>query len=251
MLELKNITVKNGDREIISNASFEIKKGEITVLLGKNGCGKTTLLSCVTGLKKYNGQILYANTDIRKMKSTDRAKRIAILPQILPETALTVESLASLGRNPYVGSAGILSSTDKQAVHEALDASKMTAMAKRAVNSLSGGERQRAFFSMIIAQDAPLILLDEPTAFLDHAARREMYSLLQRLVREKGKTVLAVMHELSEAILLADNLIILDDGRITAAGTRDEILSGKIIEKTFSVKCFECTENGEKRIFFS
>lgn len=247
MIAFEDLSVKKGRQTILRNTNFALRRGTITALIGKNGSGKSTLLSCVNRLCPYEGAIRLEARDIATFTPLERAKKIALLPQILPATELTVFALVSLGRLPYTGSMGRLSDTDRKKIAEALSLTDMTAFASRPCHTLSGGERQRAFLAMMLAQDAELLLLDEPTAFLDTDAANGLYHILSDLVQNHGKTVLAVMHDLSAAIHLADDIAILDGGSLAFFGTAEECLAVHAIERIFSVTA----HHTDQRVFFA
>lgn len=251
MLEFNNITVRKQGRDLISDVSFKVKKGRITALVGKNGSGKSTLIGCVTGVNKYSGKITLSSKDISDIPSRERARIAAVLGQMMPETALSVRSLVSLGRNPYVGSMGGLSDEDRKAVDRVLVLTDTAVFAERCVNTLSGGEKRRVFLALLLAQETPLIILDEPTAYLDSSSVRSICELIKMLRDEYGKTVLTVIHDLAAAVSLADDIAILSEGYLTAYGDKNEILRSESIEKTFEVRRFEVIDGDEKRIFFS
>lgn len=236
MLEFKRISVTRKGRPVLNDVSFTVPEKSITVLLGKNGCGKSTLLECVTGQVRYSGAITLNGTDISSFNRRALAKEIAVLPQTLNATSLSVESLVSLGRYAHTGSTGILTVQDKSKIASAMSITGIADYRTRACNELSGGERQKAYLAMILAQDTPYILLDEPTTFLDTSYRRETYDLMRSLVSDHGKTLFIVMHDLSEAVALADNICVLDDGRSEFDGSVAEFLSGDIYERLFGVK---------------
>ena len=247
MLEFKNIKVNRGKRSILQGISFALSKSGITVLLGKNGSGKSTLLDAVTGQVKYSGSITLDGREVSKMPSRSRASEIALLPQTLPETSLTVRDLVSLGRYAYTGSIGVLSEEELYHISSAIRTTGLTNLADRPCNELSGGERQKAYFAMILAQNSTYLLLDEPTTYLDISYRREMYSLMHMLAVDHGKSLLVVMHDLSEAVALADRICVLDGGRVAFTGTRDEFLAGNIYENVFGVKQYKADD----KIFFA
>lgn len=250
MLEFKNVSVTVHKKSILSNVSFSAKEGRITALIGKNGSGKTTLLGCASGMRRYSGEIFISGRGLREMRTVERAKKAAFLPQMMPETALSVRSLVSLGRNPYVGSMGSLSDKDKAAVREAMRLTDTEIFADRGVNTLSGGEKRRAFIAMLLAQEAPLLILDEPTSYLDAASVRQLGDLLRNISAKEGKTILTVMHDLSEAVSLADDIAVMDGGKIIFYGTRSELLQSKVIEETFGVTRTFASLDGKERIFF-
>lgn len=247
MLEFKNISVTRGKKRVINNVSFPVKNSSITVLLGKNGSGKSTLLDTVTSQVKYSGSVLLDERDVNLIPSRERAKVISLLPQSLPETPLTVYDLASLGRFPHTGSLGVMSEEDRKFVSDSLSLTGMSDYANRPCNELSGGERQKAYLAMTLAQNSPYILLDEPTTYLDITYRKEMYELLKLLVKEHGKSLLVVMHDLNEAAALADFVCVLNEGDLSFYGETKEFLRENVAEKLFGVKKYI---SGDK-VFFT
>jgi len=247
MLQIEHLSVTRGKRTVLSDICFSPRQGKITALLGKNGSGKTTLLSCVNRLCPYSGEILLNGSSLSRLSPRERARCVAIFPQILPETSFSVLELARLGRNPYVGPDGRLSPGDEEAVVRAMALADVSDLAHRPCHTLSGGERQRAFLALLLAQDSPVFLLDEPSTFLDADAARALYALLERLAREHGKTVVAVMHDLSTAVALADDILLLDGGRVAFSGDVQGCLASGILESVFSVSAHRC-EDGS--VFF-
>ena len=197
MLEFDRVSVDHRGKTILHEVSFSLRPHRITVLLGRNGSGKSTLIRCVNGLQRHTGEIRLDGVSLALTPPRERARKIGILPQILPETALTVRALAALGRNPYVDAAGRLSPEDRRMVAEALRASGMEDFADRSLRELSGGERQRAFLAMLLAQNTRILLMDEPTTYLDVDARRELRDLIRTLARKQKKTLLVVLHDLN------------------------------------------------------
>ncbi|MBQ6947120.1 MAG: ABC transporter ATP-binding protein [Clostridia bacterium] len=242
MLKFQQVTVRQGKNDIVKDISFTVHKGKITVLLGKNGSGKTTLLRAANGLLRYEGQIVL---DGHPLPMTGRARLAAFLPQILPETDLSVREVVSLGRHPYTGLFGKLSREDEAIVDRVMEQMSLRDFATRRTGSLSGGERQRVFLAQLLAQQTPLLVLDEPTAFMDPDAAAALDQLCNRL-RTQGKTVLAVMHDLGRAVALADHIVVLDEGRVAFEGSREDCLDRAILEHTFGVRRVAA----EQRIFF-
>ena len=239
MLEFKNVTIDIHRKNIVKDINITVKRGEITVLLGKNGSGKSTLLRAANGLLKYDGEILLDGRQLGTLSSKERAQKVAFLPQILPSTAMTVRQLVQLGRHPYSGPLGVLSSEDIEAVERALAGAEVAELAERAVNTLSGGERQRAFVAMLLAQQTPLLIMDEPTTYMDISAKKDLERLCRKLAAE-GKTLLLVLHDLSEAVRLADNMVLLYDASVRFEGARQDCLEQNILEKTFDVERRKC-----------
>ena len=250
MLEFKNVTVKKSGKVLIDNISFSAEKGKITAIIGKNGSGKSTLVGCLSSANKYSGSILIEGKDISKLTLRERARLVAILPQIMPQNDFSIRSLVQLGRNPYVGGMGILSKEDRLAAENALEITNMVQFAERSFSTLSGGEKKRAFIAMLLAQETPIIVLDEPMAHLDPASASEISSLLSHLAKDLGKTLLMVMHELSDAIELSHRIALISGGGLAEFGNSEHFLKNKIIEKYFYLRRFEGTNGEEKRIFF-
>ncbi len=254
MLTFSHITVVRGGKNIVNDVSFSLPKGEITVLLGKNGTGKSTLLGCVNGTVPYTGQISYTEISgttipLTALSPRERAKRISLLPQFLPDTSMTVYDLVSLGRTPYTGYR--LAKNDHAQITKAIERTVIANLANRCVNTLSGGEKQRAYLAMLLAQDTPMLLLDEPGTYLDADARRELYALLASLTEpgEKGgKTILTIMHDLSEAVALGANGVVLRDGQCVFAGSMTDCMESGILEQTFGVQKYVAEK--ENRIFY-
>lgn len=234
-LEFQNVGIAYGGKPVLERVSFAVEGG-ITVVLGRNGAGKTSLLRCLTGEKRdFTGSILLGGTEVRAIHPHRRAKLLGYLPQELPQPRVTVEELVAYGRSPYLSLTGKMTEADRNAVETAIALTGMAAFSRRLVDSLSGGERQKAFLAMALAQDTPLLVLDEPTAQLDAVARMEFCRLLQRLNAETGKTFLAVMHELPEALLLADRLAVLHGNGLAFTGTPQEALTQSVPQSCFGI----------------
>lgn len=246
MLTFENLSVSFGDRQILDRVSFALPPGKITVLLGQNGVGKSTLLRCVNGLCPYSGRILLDGTPLSTQSERARARQIGILPQVLPSTNFTVQTLVELGRNPYIGTTGRLSDMDRAQVANAMDTAKVQAFAHRSVDTLSGGERSRVFFAMLLSQDPAVFLLDEPFAALDAPSQKQFCALLRSLTENNGKTILLILHDLTEAVEIADHVVILQEGAVSFVGSREDCLAEGAIEKAFAVRRYVC----EDVIFF-
>ncbi len=251
MLEFRNVSMKIGMKTILDSVSFSVKKGRITALIGKNGSGKSSLLNLANGLGKYDGEILLCGKDIKKYKGKEKAKLSAFLPQIMPDTSLSVYSLVSLGRSPYTGGMGILSHDDKEAVRCAMALTNTEELAWRSLSTLSGGEKRRVFLALLLAQETPLIILDEPTAYLDLSYSAELCALLRELCTKHGKTVLVVMHEIAVAIELCDDAVLLEGGKQVFYGKKEELIGTDIIENVFGVKKYTAYNGKKSKIFFS
>ena len=247
MLEFDRVCVAHRGKAILNEVSFALRPHRITALLGRNGSGKSTLIGCVNGLTRYTGEIRLDGVSLALTPPRERARKIGILPQILPETALRVGALAALGRNPYVDAAGRLSPEDRRMVSGALRAAGMEEFAGRSLKELSGGERQRAFLAMLLAQNTRILLMDEPTTYLDVDARRELRQLIRTLAQKQKKTLLVVLHDLNEAVELADDVVILQDGVIRFCGDVQTCLNARALEDCFHVTRRDCLGGG---VFF-
>lgn len=235
MLKCEHISVTLGNNTILRDISFHLKPGSFTALVGKNGSGKSTLASCLRSQLPYSGAITLDGQNIRSIPRRALAQRIASLPQAVPCPEVTVEELAGFGRNPYLGLNRRFSDADKAAVANALRRTQMDAFSQRYLSSLSGGERQRAFLAMVLAQETDILVLDEPTTYLDIGAEAAFIRLLSQLPRE-GKTLLVILHNLSLAVKYANDLIVLDGGRCRFSGTKEDCLTQGVLEDVFDAR---------------
>lgn len=244
-LQFENITAAYRKKTVLSGVSFCVPEGSITVLAGKNGAGKSTLLRCLTGEKNdYTGTILLDGKDIRSTDRETRVRRIACLPQVLPAPHVTVRELVAFGRTPYMPLSGKLSQQDRAAVADAMEQAEVADLGDCFVDTLSGGQRKKAFLAMTLAQDTPIVVLDEPTAHLDLSSRFSLLALIHRLGKQTGKTFLIVLHELPEVLPYADRIIVLENSCKVFDGTPDDCLAGKIPDKHFGIRISGDKETG-------
>lgn len=238
-LHAEHLRLAYDDLTIIENLSVTIPNGEITVLVGANGCGKSTLLRGISRLLKPKaGNVILDGQDIWKMPTKKLAQQLGILPQspTAPE-GLTVHELVSQGRYPHQSWLQQWSAEDERVTHEALEITDMLAFSDRAVDTLSGGQRQRAWIAMTLAQDSDLILLDEPTTYLDLAYQIDVLDLLHDLNVKRGKTIVMVLHDLNHACRYADHLIALKSGNIITEGEPGEVITEEIVQAVFGIEC--------------
>lgn len=224
---------------IINGMSLTIPDGQITVLVGPNGCGKSTLLRGLSRLlKPRNGSVTLNGNDIWKLPTKELAKQLGILPQgpVAPE-GLTVHELVAQGRYPHQSWLQQWSAEDERITLDALEITGITEFADRPVDTLSGGQRQRAWIAMTLAQDSDLILLDEPTTFLDLAYQIEVLDLLHELNVERGKTIVMVLHDLNHACRYADYLIAVRKGEVVAQGAPETVVTEQLVQSVFSIDC--------------
>lgn len=235
-LTVEGLWAAYGRRSVLEDVSFTAPAGAVTAVIGRNGAGKSTLAACVMGEKRdYRGRIAVDGRDVRAMPAGERARLLAYLPQSAPRPHVTVRELAAFGRTPYTGLSGRLSPADRQAADRALEAVGLTALAGAYVDRLSGGERKKAFFAMTLAQDTPVVLLDEPTAHLDVVSRFDFMDLLDRLKDQTGKTFLVVMHELPEVLRCAGGIVALHDRRVVFQGEAAACLAQEVPQRVFGV----------------
>ncbi|EID73776.1 MULTISPECIES: ABC transporter ATP-binding protein [Rhodococcus] len=233
-----NLSLGYGDRVIVDNLDLEVRTGVITTVIGPNGCGKSTLLRALGRLlKPRNGSVLLDGKAIGSMRTKDVARTLGMLPQapLAPE-GLTVADLVARGRHPHQSWLRQWSSDDEGEVAEALALTGVSDLADRPVDQLSGGQRQRAWISMALAQGTDILLLDEPTTYLDLAHSIEVLDLVDRMHEELGRTVVMVLHDLNLAIRYSDQLIVMRDGTIVAAGAPKDIISAELLLEVFGLE---------------
>ncbi|QYB04206.1 ABC transporter ATP-binding protein [Rhodococcus sp. USK10] len=233
-----NLSLGYGDRVIVDHLNLEVRTGVITTVIGPNGCGKSTLLRALGRLlKPRNGSVLLDGKAIGSMRTKDVARTLGMLPQapVAPE-GLTVADLVARGRHPHQSWLRQWSSDDEGEVAEALALTGVSDLADRPVDQLSGGQRQRAWISMALAQGTDILLLDEPTTYLDLAHSVEVLDLVDRMHEELGRTVVMVLHDLNLAIRYSDQLIVMRDGTVVASGAPKDIISAELLLEVFGLE---------------
>lgn len=238
-IHARSLTLAYENATIITNLSVSIPDGEVTALVGPNGCGKSTLLRGISRLLKPRvGTVTLSAQDIWKLPTKELAKRLGILPQgpVAPE-GLTVHELVAQGRYPHQSWFQQWSPEDERITADALEITGIVEFADRPVDTLSGGQRQRAWIAMTLAQDSDVILLDEPTTFLDLAYQIDVLDLLHGLNRERGKTIVMVLHDLNQACRYADHLIAVKAGQVVAQGTPESVVDTELVSQVFGLDC--------------
>lgn len=236
-IEVKNLSIAYDESLIVDNLNVRIPEGKITTIIGPNGCGKSTILKSLGRIMKpQNGMIYINGDDIRELSTKEIAKRMAVLPQS-PQSpnGLTVGELVAYGRYPHQKGFGNLTPEDKKIVSWALDATKISAFENRPVDTLSGGQRQRVWIAMALAQQTSLILLDEPTTYLDLSHQLEILELLYDLNKKQGSTIVMVIHDLNLAARFADYMIAISSGEIISSGRPDDVMNSSVLKKTFNI----------------
>jgi iron complex transport system ATP-binding protein len=236
-LQVLDITAGYGDGDILHGVNLDIPDGLVTILIGANGSGKSTLLKAMARiLKPSGGAVLLDGKDIHTESTKSVAVRLGLLPQgpVAPE-GLTVRELVSQGRFPHQTLLRQWSRADEDAVEGAMAVAGVSAFAERPVDTLSGGQRQRCWIAMVLAQETDLILLDEPTTFLDLKVQVDLMELLTGLAHDTGRTLVVVMHELSLAAAYADHLVMMKDGRIVCTGAPDTVFTAERLKQVFDL----------------
>lgn len=236
VLEAENLTL-GYDRPVVQNLSLRLPAGKVTAIIGPNGCGKSTLLRGLARLARpARGRVLLDGQDINRLPTRDVARRLALLPQspVLPD-GIAVGDLVARGRAPWRGLLGAWTAADEAARSRALARTGLTALADRPLSALSGGQRQRAWIALVLAQETGLLLLDEPTTWLDLAHQLEVLGLLRTLNREAGRTVVAVLHDLGLAARFADHVVLMRGGTVLAEGPAAQVITPDSLQAAFGL----------------
>nr|WP_231715376.1 ABC transporter ATP-binding protein [Arthrobacter gengyunqii] len=236
-MNIENLTLGYGDRTVIDALDLVVPAGKVTAIIGANACGKSTLLRSMSRLlAPRSGHVLLDGKAVHSIPAKQLARTLGLLPQspIAPE-GITVADLVGRGRHPHQGIFARWSKDDDAAVAAALDATETAALADRAVDELSGGQRQRVWIAMALAQQTDLLLLDEPTTFLDVSHQIEVLDLLTDLNRSRGTTIVMVLHDLNLAARYADHLVAVADGKLHAAGRPEDVLTEATVRIVFGM----------------
>jgi iron complex transport system ATP-binding protein len=233
-LDVDGLDVRLGGQQILRDVTFDVEAGSWVCAIGPNGAGKTTLLHAVAGLVPFEGRVGLWGRELGAYRRRERARLVALVPQqpVIPE-GVTAEDYVFLGRTPYLGVLGTEQRADLVAVERALDRLEVAWAAERRLDTLSGGELQRVVLARALAQEAPLLLLDEPTTGLDLGHQIRVLELVDELRREHGLTVLSTMHDLTLAGRFADRFALLSRGRLVSKGSRGAVLDAAVILEHF------------------
>lgn len=248
-LSFRGLSVSLGERAVFDGFDLDISRGRITGVIGPNGCGKSTLLRVADALLAPSaGEVLLAGESLQAMDARSRARGLALLPQVHRTPSMTVRDLVACGRYARMGVFGRMRREDWEVVDEALEFMGLQALAEVNARRLSGGERQRAFVAMALAQQAGVLMLDEPTTYLDVRASLELMALVRRLVAERGITAVVVLHDLDLALRSCDELVVLapDAGleptRLVAQASPEKVIAAGALERAFGVRT--CVNEG-------
>ena len=245
-MEGKNICFSYGDTPVIWDLDFQIKKGKITTVIGANGCGKSTLFQLLTkSLIPKSGQIFLYGRDVKTIHPREFAKRVAIVHQYhsAPDD-MTVEQLVSLGRTPFLH-CGCRNKKDDEIIQWAMEVTEVKGFAHREISRLSGGQRQRVWIALSLAQNTNILLLDEPTTYLDIRYQIEILELIRRLNKEYGMTIVMVLHDLNQAIHYSDEVIGLKDGTVAMKGNPNQVITQESLQEIYGIR-LRVTQVGEE-----
>lgn len=235
----ENLALAYRDKPVVAGLSVAVPDGKVTVIIGPNACGKSTLLRALARLlKPKRGSVLLDGEEILRLPTREVARRLGLLPQtpIAPQ-GIIVSDLVSRGRTPHQSAFQQWSEADEKAVLDALEATGTLDLADRRVEDLSGGQRQRVWIAMALAQGTRLLLLDEPTTFLDLPHQIDILNLVRRLNRSEGRTIVLVLHDLNLSCRYADHMIAMRDGRIVAEGRPAEVVTPETMRSVFGLDC--------------
>lgn len=248
LMEVKNVSFSYGKNTILSDLSFSVKEGNITTVMGANGCGKSTLFSLMTkNQTPGKGKILLEGKNIANLRFIDFAKRVSIVHQYNSAADdITVERLVSYGRTPYQKMLGTRTKEDEELVERAMEVTGILPYRDREIAALSGGQRQRVWIAMALAQNTKILFLDEPTTYLDIRYQLEILELVKKLNREYGITILMVLHEINQAITYSDEVIGLKDGSIVMQGKPQEVITAESMKELYGVSLKVVEVEGKK-----
>ena len=234
-LAARSVTAGYGDRVALRGADIELSGGELVAVVGPNGAGKSTLIRVLAGLlRPRSGTVSLDGVDLRALDRRRIARRIAVVPQVFDTLfPFSVREVVGLGRTARLGFFGRAGDADRAAVTHAMGELDLEALASRPIDALSGGERQRALLAMALAQEADVLLLDEPTAHLDPAHQLATLALLRRLAAERRLVVVAVLHDLNLASALASRIVVIADARIRSDGPPSRVLTDELVRSVF------------------
>lgn len=253
ILSVKGLSFSYNQDRILDDVSFAIEEGAFVSILGPNGAGKSTLVNVISKvLKDFKGNIRVGGTDIRTMTSRELARMVAVVPQYTsPSFSFTVEEMVMMGRHPYISRFGGESPDDIRTVREVMKKTKITEFAERKFTQLSGGEKQRVVTAQALAQDSPILLLDEPTSHLDINFQIEFMNLFMKLNREEGKTVIGVFHDINLALQNDSLIMLLKDGSIFGFGRAEEVINRQNLRSVFHSDVFVGKNPVTQKIYVS
>ncbi|MEG0255482.1 MAG: ATP-binding cassette domain-containing protein [Vagococcus sp.] len=246
MMEINQVTKKYGDKEVLHEIDYIVTKQKLTAFIGPNGAGKSTLLSLMSRLMdKDTGGIYLEGEEIKTWNQQELAQKLSILKQANGvQLKLTVRELVAFGRFPH--SIGRLTAVDKEKIEEALTYLGLLDLAEESISTLSGGQLQRAYIAMVLAQDTEYIFLDEPLNNLDMNHAVQLMKTIRRLVDEKKKTVIIVLHDINFAASYADEIVAMKQGKVFKTGTTDEVITKEVLDELYDMNIRVCEMEGKR-----
>ena len=252
MIEIKNVALQIDDTPILKGFSTTIKHPSVTTIIGPNGAGKTSLVRSILRLvDEWSGSITLNGVDIRSLTSVELAQQISYVPQNIPAShTMSVEQFVALSRYPWLNRWQPLSLEDKQIIHAALTTAGVDSLRHRSVTSLSGGERQLTAIAAALAQNTPLIIMDEPASNLDPLHSYTLYRLAEKIVKNEDKTVVIVTHDITAALRHSDKLILLKEGLLFFEGTPSEVANSEQLQQLFGISFSVLTDKTGNIVVF-
>lgn len=234
---VKDLYVNYGNIEILTDISFDIKSGEIVTLIGPNGSGKSTLIKTICRIiKPQKGKVLFEGKDIFTLDTKAVARKISVLPQVKKVASdVTVERLVQYGRYPHLKFGNRMTKSDEEIIDWAIEKTNISKFRDRYINTLSGGEKQRAWIAMALAQKPEVLILDEPTTYLDISYQLEVLELIRELNKSLKLTIIMVLHDLNQAVRYSDRVMVLQNGRLFNFGDAKSILNKNLINEVFNI----------------
>ena len=248
-MEIKNVEFSYGNHKVLNDISFKVQEGKITTIIGANGCGKSTLFNVITkNLKPQKGSVLLNGEDIKHISLKNFARQVAIVHQYnTAPNDITVEKLVSYGRIAHIDKGRRNYADDEKYIDFAMEVTGVSEFAKKQISNLSGGQRQRVWIAMALAQNTKILLLDEPTTYLDVRYQIEILRLVKKLNTEYGITIIMVLHDINQSIAYSDCIIAMKDGKILAEGNPNEVITEELIKKVYGIE-LSVKEIGENKI---
>lgn len=248
----ENITITYDKKTVLKNLSMEVPKGKIVTLIGQNGCGKSSLLKIISKANRpKSGKVLFCDRELKSYKPKLLAQKIAYLAQVhCSPPDIDVRTLVSYGRYPYTRAGKGLSQKDREVIDNCIELTGLQHLQTNQLATLSGGERQRAWIAMTIAQEPEILILDEPTTYLDIGYQMEVLELVRDLNQKLDITILMVLHDLNLAARYSDYLYVIKDGSLYAQGTPQEILTENNLRNVFSIEAFIKNDDGHSCPYF-
>ncbi len=245
MIEIKNLSCGYNGKEIVHNVDLCFEKSDVNIILGPNGCGKSTLMKAMVGvLNVKDSMICIDGKDINKYKDVERAKKIAFMPQIRNVPSMSVFDFMMCARYPYLGLSKVPEKVDVEAVENAIKVCGISEYSTSSIKKLSGGERQKVYFAFMLAQQTDILMLDEPTTYLDVKREFEILDMIKNMKKDE-KTIVIILHDICHALKYADKIVVMDKGKIEAFGTPEQILESGVLEKIYNIKLHKIEFEGD------